>query len=1291
MKRKKGAFVSAVLSAVMVLAQNVPASGTGTAPEPGNRESAMAGTGSTVNREGAVSVSGGKAVFAESREDLEGFVSSGENGALEISGITLKDGDYGFTGISASDSDLTISESAITLDVDHADQDTSLAGTALYTDSGRTVVRDSGLTVNGAGRYAFAAEGTAELIMDNSVISSGGDEGALGNTSSVSEPASNKGLFISGTSRAGFSAGQSHTWYYHSLCLADGWGAFSTDSASGNGLELVSYDSDAVSLHGGYGLYADTDCRDYVYASNLISAEAGVIISNNGTVVIGSSVDAAEAETQDGNAVLSEYAGEPLEEEISSTVIAGRNAVMIHSPDMMGEGTSDYTGTLNVSSSSLVTEDSINEEGLEFVSEINNETYNVQASCDYAAKYGDAAGAYIDYIRGAAILIKSTSADITLTNTDVVSSSGIAVLSALNSDSMSRYLKADEGKGVSIAMQDSEIAGSIIHDDYQRDMNITAERTEISGAVSYADANQWNKYWSGFADDEDCVWYGLPAETYVTNLHETNLTLLDGSVWNPAGISRLTNLTVSEDSEVNGTIEAESEETTEDGLTVYRNAVVTGESVLEISTPSMLELSEEDILIDTSVRKETAVTEDSVEGTEKPGGEPLEGMPEGGMEGGPKPDGEPPEGMPGGGMEGGPKPDGEPPEGMPGGGMKGGPKPGGEPPEGMPGEQMSTGADGDSERILGSWTSGGQDAASDEGDDYAYDAALFVTEAGIDDEKSAEERVASGTYDGAEALDVTIIDSESGHNGILIYNTPYTISGALIEMLTEADGTDTCDFSGKGSAIAAFGSNAQVTVEDSVLHTAGVAAMPLFADDGAAVTLRGCELTSEGGVLHADYLNTPDQALMAAPPWILGIMGTSRASNMMGDKTTTNVIDSSASAGAWAVLSTDSGGDMSLNVYNSTLTLGNSNESEHPLQAEGGQIKETADNPYTVNNGSGYGTYVIGNAAETFAGTVMNVGTYAAVFTGGTGVYTSLEKGKTYELKNASGDVTAEYTAEEDKVTEIHSDTFGFMAHQGENNIILEKGTIVDSGWTSFLVKTGSSNEALTVTADQAEISNGGVLIQVMDNDDTTNGGMMDPDDVENTNGGRQNFIPYHTEQAGFRTEEAEQGSEEQTFTFTNGIYSGNIYNASGSDGLKGSALTVNLGEGAVLDGAAASTSAVHVTYDGSCVVKENGGFAFEDPAEAEAFAEQYQNTDFTIDEYFSIGQVANMIHDNGANTLRMVLTGDAVWNVSGTSVISSLEIRDEASVYVPEGVVLTADGKEYTGCIVTANGTEEL
>ena len=632
--------------------------------------------------------------------------------------------------------------------------------------------------------------------------------------------------------------------------------------------------------------------------------------------------------------------------------------------------------------------------------------------------------------------------------------------------------------------------------------------------------------------------------------------------------------------------------------------------------------------------------------------------------------GQPPEGM------GEPPQGGKPPQGGPGMG---------EPPQGGPGDAPG-GQQNEVEGQLGSWSLGGTDADSVGGGDYAYDAALYVTSDGIDEAKSATERIASGEYDATGASGIVIDDSTSGHNGILVVDADYTVTGATIDMLTDADGTDTCDFSGKGTAIAAFGSGANVTVEDSTIHTSGVATMPIFADDGATVTFKNSTLQSDGGTLSADYLNTPSQTLMVAPPWILGIMGNARGSNMMGRDTTTNVIDSETSAGAWAVLSTDAGDDMYLNVYNSTLTLNNADESAAAsLQAEGGQISQTLDNPYTVNYGTGYGTYVIGRAVETFAGSEINVGTYATIFTGGSATYTALKAGQTYELKNHAGATTATYEATEDKVTEIHSDTFGFMAHQNENSITVEKGTVVDTGYATFLVKTGASNQILTATVDDAQITNGGVLIQVMDNDDATNGGMMDADDPENTNGGSQNFKPYHTEDAGFDTSEAAASGVAQTFTFTYGDCTRNIYNASGSDGLEGNALNMTFGEGATYTGAIASTAAIHVTYDGSQAVKENGGDAFDDADEAAAFAAQYQNTAFTIEEYWSIGQVANLVNDNGGNAVNVTLTGDAVWHVTGTSLLASLTLEDDAQVIVPEDITLTVNGVEYTGCTLTA------
>lgn len=586
---------------------------------------------------------------------------------------------------------------------------------------------------------------------------------------------------------------------------------------------------------------------------------------------------------------------------------------------------------------------------------------------------------------------------------------------------------------------------------------------------------------------------------------------------------------------------------------------------------------------------------------------------------------------------------------------------------------------------LGSWNGGGTNADAVEGDDYAYDAALFVTADGVDADKTAADRISGGTYDAAAADGVSIIDSVAGHNAIIVTNAKYAISNAKIEMLTDADGTDTCDFSGKGTAIAVYGDAAEVVLENATVNTAGVAVMPMFVDGGATLTVKNSTLHSAGGTLYKEYLSTPDQKLMAAPPWILGIMGNARCLNIMGVDSTVNVIDSATSAGGWAVLSTDAGTNMQLNVYNSSLMLTNADESQYPLQAEGGQITETLDNPYTVNYGSGYGSFVIGSAVETFYGATFRVGTYATIYNGGRGTYTALEAGRTYNIVNALGDVIDTYVPAEDVVTDIHSDTFAFMAMQNANSITIDKGTKVDSGWATFLIKSGYGGQATTATIDNAFITNGGVLIQVMDNDDATNGGMMSATDPMNTNGGMQNFKPYHQEKAGFNTAPAGTDSSVQTFTFTNGAYSGNIYNGSGSDTLNGSALYVTFGAGAQYTGAAASTAAIHATYEGAALVKQNGSFAFDNAEDAAAFAQQYQNTYFTINEYWSIGQVVNMVNSNGANAIHMTVKDGAVWQVNGTSLITTLTIEGDSQVVVPAGVTLTVGDVVYTDCVLTA------
>ena len=95
---------------------------------------------------------------------------------------------------------------------------------------------------------------------------------------------------------------------------------------------------------------------------------------------------------------------------------------------------------------------------------------------------------------------------------------------------------------------------------------------------------------------------------------------------------------------------------------------------------------------------------------------------------------------------------------------------------------------------------------------------------------------------------------------------------------------------------------------------------------------------------------------------------------------------------------------------------------------------------------------------------------------------------------------------------------------------------------------------------------------------------------------------------------------------------------------------------------------------------------AFDGADETTAFAEQHQNTSFTINEYWSIGQVANLVNDNGGNAVNVILTKDAVWNVTGISLIASLTIEGDAQVVVPEDTVLSVNGVDYTCCTLTAD-----
>ncbi|MCD7955709.1 MAG: hypothetical protein LUG93_08160 [Lachnospiraceae bacterium] len=556
---------------------------------------------------------------------------------------------------------------------------------------------------------------------------------------------------------------------------------------------------------------------------------------------------------------------------------------------------------------------------------------------------------------------------------------------------------------------------------------------------------------------------------------------------------------------------------------------------------------------------------------------------------------------------------------------------------------------------------GAEDMSGAESDSEGSALGSFTSNDSEDNVLTAVE-----TYDSDDSVSGLVInESTSGMNGIVVSSANVDFDDISIVLDTDADGSDTCDFTGKGTALAVFG-DSDVTLSNSTITTAGVATMPLFTDDGATLTVKNTSIEALGGTLYASYTNTYEQSVMVAPPWVLGIMGTSRASNLMGTDSTLNFLDSTAKAALWAVLSTDSGSGMVMNVYNSTLELTQAVETDQAIQEDGGQIT-TADNPYTVNYGSGYGTYVIGNAEEHMVGATLNVGTYAAIFTGGSMDFATLTAGE-YTLTNADGSTTSYTYSGSDKNSVINSETFGFMAHQSDNTLSLGSGTSLNTGYTSFLIKTGGSLTSFTADIIDTEISAGNnVLIQLLDNEDSLIGT------------GSSGFNTEYTESAGWNTDASSGTSSASViFNFTDEEnLAGNIYNASGYQ-LGGTGVTVNLSNTSYT-GAAAPTTAIHVDYTGSEYVRdEKNGYALEAGEMDEALLE-YQNTSIIISEYYDLGHVANMINSNGTNTVSMSLTDGSVWYVTGTSIVDSVSVSEDSSIVLAGDATLTVDGVTYS------------
>lgn len=454
---------------------------------------------------------------------------------ITIRDLKLADGDYTFNGIVATGarSVVTLDNCRMDLGVDMPAKADDEGGSAVAVDDGAIMyINNSDLRVDGASRYVTSNYKDGILIVnDSDLVSTGGGK----NTAEIAEPVANPWLLISGMARANFSICTTKTYFFNSSCTAEGWGALSTDSSQDNGLDLYAYNTRAVAQDGGYGTYADFNCRVWLYGSTLDAAEMGGIISKDGMIVV---ADGGQAPGD----VLKYNLGKRTT--AGSVVTGGRNAVMMHAPDMWGQGKAAADcAILRVVNSTLAT------------------SRDLKTTEDYTAKYGKAIGAYVDYISGPAILVKSTSADISLENAKIESYNGVIAMTVLNSDPMGNYLAEGDGKGVkpiSISIKDMNAKGDIRHMDYQRIMTIFLDNAVLKGAVVSGTMEDWNKLWSAY-DKEDCNW--VVNDSWNT-FYGVQMTVKKGATWDVTDKSTLSSLTVENGGTIKGKVQVDRKDIT---------------------------------------------------------------------------------------------------------------------------------------------------------------------------------------------------------------------------------------------------------------------------------------------------------------------------------------------------------------------------------------------------------------------------------------------------------------------------------------------------------------------------------------------------------------------------------------------------------------------------------------------------------------------------------------------------------------------------------------------------------
>lgn len=397
-----------------------------------------------------------------------------------------------------------------------------------------------------------------------------------------------------------------------------------------------------------------------------------------------------------------------------------------------------------------------------------------------------------------------------------------------------------------------------------------------------------------------------------------------------------------------------------------------------------------------------------------------------------------------------------------------------------------------------------------------------------------------------------------------------------------------------------------------------------------------------------DYTSNFSAPMLQCVPLALGLYGSMRAACCFGSATL-SFNNSLAVSDVWAVLSTDSGNG-TLNATDTVAAIGVQTSKEDAELTTTVAGEEYYIDLFDTTEGCGYITYCDG-FDDNFEGCSFYAPDYLAIITGGTLDFTKSAVNRGYGA----------------------SDRTGFMSH---GNGYTANVSASDFDIADYLFSVKSSG-AVDITLDDVTVNWtrdnpwGHVLLQFMDTDDTGTGANdLEMDILDLT---KEEYLANAPAGEGYA----------KNVTIKNSTLNGDIYNSTGSsnnastqasyDGSTNylstwysSTVNVTL-DNTTLDGAISSSYAQHVDDSGKPI---EGQFFFNKDGEP------MDGTAKNTYDYLVSGRVVNTAAYNGIGLVNVALTNGAVWNVTGTSIVSSITIGDGCTV---NGTIVENGDGTYT------------